>query len=256
VGVTSHGSELRAAAPLARESVVVGRAVALGRWIRTGRRPLTAGKILRKADVPAAGAALGVEVPSKLRAMADIEALHRPWCVAVATGLLRIDGGWVTGGPTLEPWPPDDTDLLTGWLTGLRAVCAVESYPQDEDSVRLLAMALLTVLGRERVPRGQGLREAADAALRDLYDRYDRYDRAFWEASHAASRYFDLETGTPLAGLVVLLGGFGAVTDGPGKPVITPLGRWAAAHLADGLPGLADPAMSAAEVIAEVAGSA
>jgi hypothetical protein len=250
VDVTASGRELRDAARLARESEVVDRAVALGRWIGTGRRPVTAGKVLRKADVPAAGAALGVEVPSKLRTMADIEALHRPWSVAVATGLLRIDGGWVTGGPALEPWPPDDTDLLTGWLTGLRAVCAVESYPQDEDSVRLLAMALLTVLGKERVPRGHGLWEAADAALRDLCDRYDK---AFWEASHAASRYFDLETGTPLAGLVVLLAGFGAVTGGPGKPVITPLGRWASAHLADGLPGLADPAMSAAEVIAEVA---
>ncbi len=89
VDVTASGSELRDAARLARESVVVGRAVALGRWIGTGRRPVTAGQVLRKADVPAAGAALGVDVPSKLRTMADIRALHRPWCVAVATGLER-----------------------------------------------------------------------------------------------------------------------------------------------------------------------
>ena len=151
--VTASGSELRDAARLARESVVVGRAVALGRWIGTGRRPVTAGQVLRKADVPAAGAALGVDVPSKLRTMADISALHRPWCVAVATGLLQLGGGWVTGGPALEGWPPDDADLLAGWLTGLRAVCAAESYPQDEDSVRLLVMALLTVLGQDKVPR-------------------------------------------------------------------------------------------------------
>ncbi len=118
---------------------------------------MTAGQVLRKADVPAAGAALGVDVPSKLRTMADISALHRPWCVAVATGLLQLGGGWVTGDPALEGWPPDDADLLARWLTGLRAVCAAESYPQDEDSVRLLVMALLTVLGKDKVPRKAGL---------------------------------------------------------------------------------------------------
>jgi hypothetical protein len=142
VDITAPGNEVRDAARLARESVVVGRAVALGRWIGAGRRPVTAGQVLRKADVPAAGAALGVDVPSRLRTMADIRALHRPWCVAVATGLLQLGSGWVTGGPALEGWPPDDADLLARWLTGLRAVCAAESYPQDEDTVRLLAMAL------------------------------------------------------------------------------------------------------------------
>jgi pRiA4b ORF-3-like protein len=248
--VSLDGSELRDTARLARESVVVGRAVALGRWIGTDRRPVTAGQVLRKADVPAAGAALGVDVPSKLRTMADIRALHRPWCVAVATGLLQVADGWVTRGPALEGWPPDDADLLASWLTGLRAVCAAESYPQDEDSVRLLTMALLTVLAKERVPRRGGLWVPIRAALHDLCDRYDKDS---WEALHAADRYFDLETGTPLAGLVELLAGFGAATGDPGKPVITPLGRWAAGHLADGLPGLADPAMPVVEVIAAVA---
>jgi hypothetical protein len=250
VDVTASGRGLRDAARLARESVVVSRAVALGRWIGSGRRPVTAGQVLCKADVPAAGAALGVDVPPRLRTMADIRALHRPWCVAVATGLLQVGGGWVTGGPALEGWPPGDADLLARWLTGLRAVCAAESYPQDEDSVRLLAMALLAVLGEDGVPRPDGLWGPVHAALHDLCDRYDK---ASWEASHAADRYFDLETGTPLAGLVALLAGFGAVTGDPGKQVITPLGRWAGAHLADGLPGLADPGLPPAEMIAEAA---
>jgi len=34
----------------------MGQAVALARWIGSGRRPVTAGGVLRKADVPAAGA--------------------------------------------------------------------------------------------------------------------------------------------------------------------------------------------------------
>jgi hypothetical protein len=244
------GDELRDAARLARESVVVGRAVMLARWIGTGRRPVTAGLVLRKADVPAAGAAVGVDVPLRLRTMADIRALHRPWCVAVAAGLLQVGGGWVSGGPALGCWPPGDADLLGAWLAGLRAVCAAESYPQDEDSVRLLAMALLAVLGQDGVPRTGGLWGPVHAALCDLCDNYDK---SCWEPVHAADRYDDLDTGTPLAGLVALLTEFGAVAGDSGKPVITPLGRWAVGHLAAGLPGLADPGLSASEMIADAA---
>src|SRR6266704_1759907 len=244
------GDELRDAARLAREGVVVGRAVMLARWIGTGRRPVTAGRVLRKADVPAAGAAVGVDVPPRLRTMADIRALHRPWCVAVATGLLQVGGGWVSGGPALRCWPPGDADLLAAWLAGLRAVCAAESYPQDEDSVRLLAMALLAVLGEDGVPRTGGLWGPVHAALHDLCDRYDK---SSWEPLHAADRYDGPETRTPLAGLVALLAEFGAVAGDRGKPLITPLGCWAAGHLAAGLPGLADPSLSASEMIAEVA---
>jgi Plasmid pRiA4b ORF-3-like protein len=250
VDLAVSGDELRDAARLARESVVVGRAVMLARWIGTGRRPVTAGQVLRKADVPAAGAAVGVDVPPQLRTMADIRALHRPWCVAVATGLLQVGGGWVSGGPALERWPPGDADLLAAWLTALRAVCAAESYPQDEDSVRLLAMALLTVLGEDGEHRTGGLWGAVHAALRDLCDRHDK---SSWEPLHAADKYYDLDTGTPLAGLLALLTEFGTVAGGPGEPLITPLGWWAAGRLAAGLPGPADPSSPASEMIAKVA---
>ena len=244
------GVELRDAPRLARESVVVGRAVTLARWIGTGRRPVTAGQVLRRADVPAAGAAVGVDVPPRLRTMADIRALHRPWRVAVATGLLQVGGGWVSGGPALERWPPGDADLLAAWLTALRAVCAAESYPQDEDSVRLLAMALLAVLRKDGEQRTGGLWGPVQAALHDLCDRYDK---SSWEPLHAADRYDGPETGMPLAGLVALLAEFGAVAGDADKPLITPLGCWAARHLADGLPGLADPGLPASEMIAEAA---
>jgi hypothetical protein len=244
------GDELRDAARLARESVVVGRAVTLARWIGTGRRPVTAGQVLRKADVPAAGSAVGVEVPPRLRTMADIRALRRPWCLAVATGLLQVGGGSVSRGPALGRWPPGDADLLAAWLTALRAVCAAESYPQDEDSVRLLAMALLAVLHKDGEHRPGGLWGPVHAALHDLCDRYDK---SSWEPLHAADRYDGPETRTPLAGLVALMAEFGAVAGDRGKPVITPLGCWAAGHLAAGLPGLADPSLSASEMIAELA---
>jgi hypothetical protein len=250
VDMAVSGEELRDAALLARDSVVMGRAVTLARWVGTGRRPVTAGQVLRKADVPVAGTAVGVAVPPRLRTMADIPVLHRPWCVAVATGLLQIGGGWVSAGPALGHWPPGEADLLAGWLTALRVVCAAESYPQDEDSVRLLAMALLTVLGEDGVPRAGGLWGPVHAPLRDLCDRYDK---SSWEPLHAADRYYDLATGTPLAGLLALLAEFGAVAGESAKPVVTPLGRWAARYLAAGLPGLADPDLSAGEMIAEAA---
>ena len=166
---------LRDAARGARECAIMGQAVTLARWIGSGRRPVTAGQVLRKADVAAAGAALGVDVPARLRTMADIRELYRPWCAAVAAGLLQVSDGSVTAGPALEYWPPDDGDLLTGWLAGLRAVCAAESYPEDEDSVRLLALALLTVLGEDGAPVAGGLRQSVSEALKVLCDRYDKW---------------------------------------------------------------------------------
>ena len=48
----------------ARDCAVMGQAVTLARWIGTGRRPVTPGRPLRKADIAAAGAALGVDVPA------------------------------------------------------------------------------------------------------------------------------------------------------------------------------------------------
>ena len=54
----------------------------------------------------AAAAALGLRVPAKIRTAADIPALNRPWCVAVAAGLLELSEGTVTGGPgLLAHWP-------------------------------------------------------------------------------------------------------------------------------------------------------
>ena len=211
----------------------MGQAVTLARWIGRGRRPVTAGGVLRKADVPAAGAVLGVDVPARLRTMADIRELHRPWCAAIATGLLQVSDGSVTAGPALEHWPPDNEDLLTGWLAGLRAVCAAESYPQDKDSVRLLALALLAVLGEGRSPVVGGLWPSVFKALQVLCDRYDK---SSWEPLEAAGRYGEPDTGKPLAGLVALLAGFGTVAGDSGRPAITPLGRWAAGHLAAGWP--------------------
>jgi hypothetical protein len=82
-------------------------------------------------------------------------------------------------------------------------------------------------------------------------DLCDTYDLDLLPA--AAMRRAGLAGQSRLGGLVALLAGFGTVTGDADRPVITPLGRWAVHRLADALPGEADPEISAAELIAEVA---
>jgi len=60
---------------------------------------------------------------------------------------------------------------------------------------------------------------------------------------------------SPLGAIVAMLYSFGAVTGRAGRPVITALGRWAAQRLEEALPSLADPEISAAELIAEGSGT-
>jgi hypothetical protein len=234
---------------MARDCAVMGQAVVLARWIGADRKRVTeAGQVLRRPDVPGAAAALGLRVPAKIRTAADIPALNRPWCVAVAAGLLEISGGVVTGGPLVADWPDVGADaVLAGWLSGLRAVCAAESDPRDKDGLRLVVLALLNVLSA-----------GARLSERRLFDELVRlchlYDKEIWRVDLSAYRYRDGDRESFLPGLVVLPAEFGMVTGGPGKPVITPLGRWAAEHLTADLPVPADPELPAAELIAAVVG--
>jgi hypothetical protein len=116
----------------ARECTVMSQAVTLARWIGSGRRPVTPGQVLRKADVPAAGTALRVDVPARLRTMADIWELHRPWCAAVATGLLQVSDGSVTAGPALESWPPRNHGQVYPVCVEFRGDSPVEYWSEEE----------------------------------------------------------------------------------------------------------------------------
>ena len=212
---------------------------------------MTPAQVLRKADGPAAGAAIGVRVPLKTRSAADIPELHGPWSVAVATGLVRINDGMATGGPALEGWPPGDAALLDAWFAGLRAVGEAAADPPQEDGVTgmlVFALALLRVLEDEEVPAGRELWRAVREESDDLCDAHDLDLVPF-----AAMRHAGLAGESPLGPMVALLAGFGAVTGRAGRPVITPLGCWAVHRLEDALPRPADPEISAAELIAEVA---
>jgi hypothetical protein len=61
VDTVTSPDELHEAARQALDCTFMGQAVALARWIGSGRRQVTPGQVLRKADALAAGAALGVK---------------------------------------------------------------------------------------------------------------------------------------------------------------------------------------------------
>jgi hypothetical protein len=224
------------------------QAVALSRSITdTGPRPITPRQVLGKPDLPSAAEAIGVSLPTRLRAAADVPALHRPWCLALATGLLRVDDGTVSAGPALACWPPADSEVLSAWLAGLSASCAAEAGLDPDDEHELAVgdvLALLGVLQDARVPAGPALVQAVRAAARDLYDEFG-LDTSF---SWVADERLLTKTGARLAS-------FGAVSGNDvlaGGCVVTPLGRWAADRLRAALTGPGQD-LTAAELIAYLA---
>src|SRR5437868_10691619 len=99
-------NELRGVARLARESVVVANAVTLARWIGTGRRPVTAAQVLRKADIPAAGAAPRGGGAPRARPVGGNPGPPPPRRGAGAAGPPPGGGGRGAGGPAPGDWPP------------------------------------------------------------------------------------------------------------------------------------------------------
>ena len=223
------------------------QAVALGRWISTaGPRPVTPRRVLRKPDLPAAAAVIGVPMPARLRTAADVPAIHRPWCLALATGLLRVEDGTVSTGPALACWPPADADVLSAWLSGLTACSAAEAGPDphEQDEAVGDVLVLLRMLQDEHVPTGQALVRTVRAQARNLYDEFGLDASFSWRA--------DEGTVTRAA---ARLASFGAVSGNDiltGGCVITPLGRWAAGRLPTMLAGPGED-LSAAELIAYLA---
>ncbi len=70
--------DVAGAARLARGCMMADQACGLARWVGRDGRPVTASRVLRRADVAAAGAVVGVPVPARVRTAADAPVLHQP----------------------------------------------------------------------------------------------------------------------------------------------------------------------------------
>jgi len=223
------------------------QAVALGQWISTaGPRQVTPRRVLRKSDLPAATAVIGAPLPARLRTAADVPAIHRPWCLALAAGLLRVEDGAVSAGPALACWPPADADILSAWLSGLTACSAAEAGPgpDEQDDATGDLLALLRVLQDKHVSAGQALVHMVRAQARNLRDEFGLEASFSWRA--------DEGTVTRVA---ARLASFGAASGSDvltGGCVITLLGRWAAGQLGTMLAGPGED-LSAADLIAYLA---
>jgi len=134
--------------------------------------------VLRPADVRVVAAVLGVEVPAHVRTAADVEAIHRPWVVAQAMGLLRVEGGQAVAGDAVEG-PP-----LELWLAGLDAVLRAESHDRRQRGAAVLIEVVLTVLAAEPSPARD---ELEDVVYHHLH-AYDVEDVAAACAVYAKAR--------------------------------------------------------------------
>jgi len=248
-GLPSSGAPDLAA--LAANSAVLQRAASLAGWAGVGKRTLTAKGVLRKQDVPAAAAVIGVKAPQAVRGAADLPELHVAWCAAIGMGLLTVEGGKASGGPDLKNWPPDDgAGLLEAWLKGFFAVSAVLDGPVQDPGrgFLVLVLASLKVLQDDGAPAGRGLlREVLEEAdeicdSRDL--DVDVYGVLSGLSSHGMPR---------IEGLTALLADFGMIAKArpaaSKAPAVTPLGEWAASRLAEVFPVPLDAGLTAEELI-------
>jgi len=139
---------------LAEESAVMRRAVALASWLAdSGPRLLTGREVLRKPDVPAAAAVIGVKAPPTLRSAADVPDLHRAWLLARAAGLVAVTGGKAVARSIALPG--QDAEVLSAWLDALRASAAAE-YGQRSVPDEILLSFLEVVAEDPADPRVQG----------------------------------------------------------------------------------------------------
>lgn len=212
----------------ARTCDLVTQATRLTDWIGAGR-PVTPKGVLKPTDAVAAANVLGLTLPARIRTAADVPALHRPWLVAVETGLVSLDRGWAT------PADPPDLDWPTRWLAALNAVLRSESRDAKRQGGAAICAAVLTTLATEGLSRHCCLETAVARQLHSgdtnlLMAAY----QAFGPGKNRATTVRDL------------LREFGA-TDPAGA--LTALGEWAYARFSAGTPKVITPELPAATVL-------
>ncbi len=140
----------------------VAAAIRLADWVGDGRAVTPAGA-LKPPLVPLAAAALGMTSPPKVRRLADVPAVHRPWIVAMAIGAVTIRGSRAVVAPLDGV---DDAD----WLRALEQVLDEQIIDQCDADPRILSNVVLTLLDKDLSPLGEGLRREAERMMRDRGD--------------------------------------------------------------------------------------
>jgi hypothetical protein len=219
---------------LADGCAVMSGACRLAGWVGGGR-PVTAKCVLRRADVAEAGRVIGVAVAARVRSAADVEQLHHPWVVALATGLLVLQDDRVVAGPGSVD------DPLQVWLAGLDAVMRAESRDRRRCGAGVACRSVLSVLAADPLPR-----ERVEGAVHRLLERGD--------LAQASDMYDAFGRGQmPVDAALGVLAEFGAVDD---QGRLTPLGRWAEQQLRDGAGGPVTPELPAAVLLTRLAAAA
>jgi Plasmid pRiA4b ORF-3-like protein len=136
---------------LARTSAVMRRAVALAEWVAdSSPRAVTGREVLRKLDVPAAAAAIGIQLPRTMRSASDVPKLHRAWLLAQAAGLVAVAGG--KAAADVVSLPEADGAVLSSWVEALLASAAAE-YGQRSVPIDMLVSFLAIVAESPTDPR-------------------------------------------------------------------------------------------------------
>jgi len=220
------------AARLARSCAAVEQAASFSKWIgSSGPRTVTPAGALRKQDLPAAAAVIGVKAPEKPRTAVAVPAIHMPWTLAVTADLLRIRSGKAVAGPALETWPPADEDLLDAWFAGLTAM----GDPGEKLDKEASLLAVLSVLESGSALTHPAFAREVVKSASSLAHEYDVDPDLGWQGDRRLPEF------------IARLELFGAI-DGPG---ITPLGVWATRRMILDVAGPAD--LTAAEVITDLA---
>ena len=236
-------------AALAAKSAVLRRAASLAGWAGGGKRTLTAKGVLRKQDVPAAAAIIGVKAPQAVRSAADLPELHVAWCAAVGMGLLTMEDGKASGGPELKTGLRTTAGLLEAWLKGFFAVSAGLGGDQDlGGGIVVLVLALLKVLQDEDAPAERGLLREVLEEADEICDEHDLDADVHGALSGLSSH------GMPkIEGLMALLADFGMIAKArpaaSKAPAVTPLGEWVASLLTEVCPVPLDAGLTAEELI-------
>lgn len=209
---------------------MVAAAIRLAEWVGEGGIAVTPGGALRPAEVAGAARTLGVPAPAKVRRAADVAEVHRPWLVAVAAGLIAVEGK-----RAVQRGTPDDP--LAVWRAGLRKLLDVEASDTFGTDTRVIALVTMDVLTDKRLIREWLMGQLVEATMRERGD----WDHGKFQ------RHAHLH---PAEAALAVLRLFGAIEENR----LTPLGELVRAEWQQVVPPAITPETSAKELLSRLAG--